>query len=65
MIAKTNQSSVRLKECMARATYVFMHVISSKPLEAYEGDFGQNPDLHLQDGGCNRYLACLSTDNPR
>jgi len=30
MIAKTNQSSVRLKECMARATYVFMHVISSK-----------------------------------
>jgi len=30
-------------------------------LEAYEGDFGQNPDLHLQDGGCNRYLACLST----
>ena len=30
--------------------------------EVYEGDFGQNPGLHLQDGGCNRYPACLLTN---
>ncbi|KYQ60365.1 hypothetical protein ALC60_00773 [Trachymyrmex zeteki] len=31
-------------------------------LRVYEGDFGQNPGLYLQDGGCNRYPACLSTN---